>query len=59
MATAAQPVPDDMPPYDDEDETDEEEDFDLRDVSSDVEMDPAALEVPTDDEAELAMYAIT
>jgi len=51
----SQPVPDNMPPYDEEDESDEEEDFDLRDVSSDVEMDPAALEVPTDDEAELAI----
>lgn len=42
-----------MPPFSDDES--EEEDFDLRDVSSDVELDPSALEVPSDEEAELAM----
>ena len=37
----------DEDPYDDDES---EEDFDLRDVSSDVEIDPAELDVPSDDE---------
>ncbi|KAI0743736.1 hypothetical protein C8Q80DRAFT_1272384 [Daedaleopsis nitida] len=38
----------DQDPYSDEDS--EEDDYDLRDVSSDVEIDPEELEIPSDDE---------
>jgi hypothetical protein len=53
----AQEIPDE-PPYGDEDDSDEE-DFDLRDVSSDVEMDPTAMDIPSDDEAEAAYVLAT
>lgn len=49
-------MPTDMPPYDEDEDDSDEEDFDLRDVSSDVEMDPAAMDIPSDDEAEQAAY---
>ncbi|KAI0718977.1 hypothetical protein C8T65DRAFT_637625 [Cerioporus squamosus] len=38
----------DRPPYDSDDES--EDDYDLRDVSSDVEIDPDELDIPSDDE---------
>jgi FK506-binding nuclear protein len=42
-------MPPDQPPFGDEDsELDDEDDFDLRDVSSDVEMDPEDV-IPSDD----------
>ena len=46
----------DEDPYDDDES---EEDFDLRDVSSGVEIDPAELDVPSDDEGYVvyAMYS--
>ncbi|PCH43808.1 hypothetical protein WOLCODRAFT_104216 [Wolfiporia cocos MD-104 SS10] len=41
----------DQVPYNDESEYDsEEEDFDLREVSSDVEIDPEEMDIPSDDE---------
>ena len=39
----------DQPPFDDEDD-ESEDDYDLRDVSSDVEIDPNELDIPSDDE---------
>ncbi|CCM00269.1 uncharacterized protein FIBRA_02299 [Fibroporia radiculosa] len=44
-------TPPDQVPYNDEsDEDSDEEDFDLRDVSSDVEIDPNEMDIPSDDE---------
>lgn len=45
-----------MPPLpghdsDDEDESDDEDGYDLREVSSDVEVDPAELDIMEDDES--------
>jgi hypothetical protein len=40
----------DEPPSDDEDE----DDYDLQDVSSDVEIDPAELDIPSDEEDDSA-----
>lgn len=37
-------------PTDEDSELDDEDDFDLRDVSSDVEIDPAELDIPSDDD---------
>ncbi|KAA1472844.1 hypothetical protein DENSPDRAFT_930576 [Dentipellis sp. KUC8613] len=38
-------------PFNDDSEPEDEDDFDLRDVSSDVEIDPEELDVPSDDDA--------
>jgi len=41
----------DQPPYDDDDsDDDDDEAYDLRDVSSDVEIDPEEMDVPSDEE---------
>ena len=40
----------DLPGDDSDSDLDDEEEFDLRDVSSDVEIDPEELEIPSDDE---------
>ncbi|KAI0958860.1 hypothetical protein AcV7_004560 [Taiwanofungus camphoratus] len=42
--------PPDQIPYNDESEDEDEEDFDLRDVSSDVQIDPDEIDIPSDDE---------
>lgn len=44
-------MPPDQVPYNDEDEDDsDEEAYDLREVSSDVEYDPDEMEIPSEDE---------
>ncbi|OCH86119.1 hypothetical protein OBBRIDRAFT_761840 [Obba rivulosa] len=42
-------TPMDQPPYDD-DMSDDEDDYDLREVSSDVEIDPEEMDIPSDDD---------
>jgi hypothetical protein len=44
----------DFPPSDDE----EEDDFDLEDVASDVEVDPAELDVPSDEDEDAGFVII-
>lgn len=39
-------------PFNDDSEMEDEDEFDLRDVSSDVELNPDELDIPSDDDAE-------